>query len=66
MRKLLYGTFHFYYRENGVSTISSIDVINAYPKIMTDLASLCYASFILDLTYQVVRQSDAKEIMSLL
>lgn len=65
-RKLLYGTFHFYYRENGVSTISSIDVINAYPKIMTDLASLCYASFILDLTYQVVRQSEAKEIMSLL
>ena len=65
-RKLIYGTFHFYYRENGISTISSIDVINAYPKIMSDLASLCYATFILDLTYQVVKQSDNKEIIFLL
>ncbi len=65
-RKLLYGTFHFYYRENGISTLTSIDVINAYPKIMMDLESISYATLLLDLTNQVVSQSDSREIMPIL
>jgi len=65
-RKLLYGTFHFYYRENGISTLASVDVINAYPKIMMNLESISYATLLLDLTNQVVSQSDSKEIMPIL
>lgn len=65
-RKLLYGTFHFYYRENGISTLTSIDVINAYPKIMMNLESISYATLLLDLTNQVVSQSDSREIMPIL
>lgn len=65
-RKLLYGTFHFYYRENGISTLVSVDVINAYPKIMMNLESISYATLLLDLTNQVVSQSDSKEIMPII
>ncbi len=65
-RKLIYGTFHFYYKENGLSTLISIDVINDYPKTIMNLEKVVYASYLLDLTRQVVKQSKDKDIFSLL
>ena len=57
-RKLVYGTFHIYYKENGLSTLIGVDLINSFSKTMMDLERISYASFILDLSLQVVRQSD--------
>ena len=65
-RKLVYGTFHFYYKENSLSTLIGIDVINDYPKIVMNLESVVYASYLLDLTRQVVKQSKEKKILTLL
>ena len=65
-RKLVYGTFHFYYKENGISSLISIDVINDYPKTIMDLKRVVYASYLLDLTRQVVKQSKDKAILPLL
>ncbi len=65
-RKLVYGTFHFYYKENGLSTLISIDVINDYPKTIMNLKNVVYASYLLDLTKQVVKQSKDKSILPLL
>ena len=65
-RKLVYGTFHFYYKENGLSTLISIDVISDYPKTIMDLERVVYASYLLDLTRQVVKQSKDKAILALL
>ena len=31
-RKLVYGTFHIYYKEKGLSTLISVDVINSFSK----------------------------------
>ena len=39
-RKLVYGTFHFYYKENGLSTLISIDVISDYPKTIMNLENV--------------------------
>ncbi len=64
-RKLLYGVFHFYYKEKGLSTLISVDVLNSYPKTMMDLKNIVFASFLLDLTGQVVRQSEERSILSL-
>ena len=64
-RKMIYGTFHFYYKENGLSTLISIDLINDYHQILMDLESMVYSSVILDLTAQVVKQTESKEILSL-
>ncbi len=64
-RKLVYGVFHFYYKSNGLSTLISVDVIHDYPKTLMDLENIVYASIILDLTTQVVRQTDAKGILEL-
>lgn len=65
-RKLLYGTLHIYYKENGLSTLIGIDVINSFSKTIMDLEKISYASFILDLTYQVLKQNDSEEIFELL
>ena len=65
-RKLVYGVFHFYYKENGISSLISIDVINDYPKTIMDLKRVVYASYLLDLTRQVVKQSKDEAILPLL
>ena len=64
-RKLVYGVFHFYYKENGISSLISIDVINDYPKTIMDLKRVVYASYLLDLTRQVVKQSKDSNILPL-
>ncbi len=65
-RKLIYGKFNVYYKENGLSTLINIDVINSFSKTIMDLEKVSYASFILDLTYQVVKQNESEEIFELL
>ena len=65
-RKLLYGTFHIYYKENGLSTLIGVDVIQSFSKTVMDLEKVSYASFLLDLTYQVVKQTEEEEIFFLL
>lgn len=65
-RKLIYGTFHIYYKENGLSTLIGVDVMNSFSKTIMDLERISYASFMLDLTYQVIKQNDSEEIFYLL
>ena len=65
-RKLVHGTFHIYYKEKGLSTLIGVDVIHSFSNIVMDLEKISYASFILDLTNQVVRQNDSEEIFYLL
>ncbi len=65
-RKLLLGTIHIYYKPNGLSTLIGVDVINSYSKTLMDLEKISYASFILDLINQVLKQTDSSEIFDLL
>ena len=65
-RKLLLGTIHIYYKPNGLSTLIGVDVINSYSKTLMDLEKISYASFILDLINQVLKQTDDPNIFDLL
>lgn len=65
-RKLLYGTFHIYYKPNGLSTLIGVDVISSFSETLTDLERISYASYILDLTHQVLKQNEEEEIFDLL
>ncbi len=65
--KLVYGKINLYYKENGLSTLISIDVINSFSQITTNLEKISYASYLLDLTNQVLRQNnETSEIYDLL
>ena len=65
-RKLIYGKIHLYYKEKGLSTLISIDIINSFSNISTSLDKISYASYILDLTNQVIKQNDTEDIYFLL
>ena len=65
-RKLLLGNINIYYKENSLSTLISVDVINSYSKILMDLEKITYASFILDLTKQVIKQNIDSNIYDIL
>jgi len=65
-RKLIYGTFNVYYKEHGLSTLISIDLISSFQNILKDLEKISYASFILDLSLQVLRQNKDEDIYDLL
>lgn len=65
-RKLIYGTFNVYYKENGLSTLISIDVINSFSNTLMDLEKISYASYIIDLTNQVLKQNDSEDIFDIL
>ena len=64
-RKMIYGTFHIYYKENGLSTLIGVDVKNTYNNILTDLSKISYATYLLDLTKQVLRETDDSSIYDL-
>ena len=65
-RKLISGTFHVYYKENGLSTLIGVDLIQSFSKTLMDLEKVSFASFLIDLVYQVVKQNDDLEIFNLL
>ncbi len=65
-RKLVYGTFNIYHKDKGLSTLISVDVKSSFSNILSDLESVSYASFMLDLVLQVVRQTEDSSIFSLL
>lgn len=65
-RKLLYGKFHIYYKKEGLSTLKDVDVIHSFSKLLTDLKRVSYASFLLELISQVVRENDDVTILELL
>ena len=65
-RKLIYGTIHIYYKEKGLSTLIGVDVINSFSKTIMDLEKISYSSYILDLTNQVLKQTEDEEIFDLL
>lgn len=64
--KLTYGYFHVYYKEDGLSTLISVDVINDFNNIKTNLEKIGYVTYLLDLTNQVLKENDNKDIFNIL
>lgn len=56
--KLVYGNFNLYYKETGISTLISIDIIDTLRLIITDINKVSYVSYILDLTEQIFKEVD--------
>lgn len=67
--KLTYGTFNIYYKENKLSTLTSVDVINSLKEIKKDIKKIGYATYLCELIEQVLKQvvnpQDREEIFDL-
>lgn len=56
--KFTYGYFHVKYRDNKLSTLVDVDIINNLSNIKSDITLISYATYITELTNQVVKQND--------
>ena len=64
--KLTYGTFTMYYKEDSLSTLTSVDIIDNFKNIKKDITKISYASYLLDLATQVIKQNKCEDIFKLL
>ena len=64
--KMTYGIFHMHYKENKLSTLISVDVINNWKNIKKDISKISYASFLIELATQVMKQNNQEGIYHIL
>lgn len=64
--KLTYAKFTIYYKKDKLSILSEASIINNFSNIKKDIEKISYASFLLDLTNQVYKQSYDNEIYNIL
>ncbi len=64
--KLTYGKFTMYYKEDSLSTLTSVDIIDNFKNIKKDIIKISYSSYLLDLATQVMKQNKAEDIFKLL
>jgi len=56
--KLVYADFNVCYKENGISTLTSVDIVSNFDNIKLDIKKISYASFLTELTTQVYNQNN--------
>ena len=54
-----------YYKQEGLSVLISVDIINDFSNIKQDLFKIGYATFLSDLTNQVLKETSSNEIFDL-
>lgn len=64
--KLTYGYFHISFKENGLSTLIEVDVLNEFKNIKTDLTKIGYCSYLIDFARQVSKEEQTEEIFNIL
>ena len=63
--KFTYGFFYIYYKENKLSILSDVDIIEPFKNIHQDLTKISYLTYLCDLTNQVYKESNEKRIYDL-
>ncbi len=64
--KLTYAEFQIYYREGKLSTLICADIKNPFNNIKQDLLKVSYASFITELSMQVIKQTSKDNVFDIL
>ena len=60
--RFTYGIFHIYYKENKLSTLITVDILDNLTKIKNDITLISYMTYLTELTTQVIKQSNDYEI----
>ena len=64
--KLTYGYFHIKYKENGLSQLIEVDIIDSFKSIKKDINMTSYAIYILELADRVYKHEKNNNIYDLL
>lgn len=55
--KFTYGVFNIFYKENKLSQLISVDVVDSLRNIKKDIVGLSYLNYVTELTEQVLKQT---------
>lgn len=64
--KITYGYFHVNYKENGLSTLIEVDVIDMFKNIRKDINLMSYSMYLLELADRVYKHDEDNDIYNLL
>ena len=64
--KLTYGTFIIYYKENKISTLKEVSILDNFKNLKKDITSISYAAYMLELSEGVIKQNNNPHIFDLL
>lgn len=64
--RLTFGDFHIFYKEGKLSTLTSVDVKDTLKNIKKDIKKISYASYLLELTSSVYKQSEEEDLYEIL
>ena len=64
--KFTYGIFNIYYKENKLSTLKEVDIINNFKNIKKNINLIAYSTYLLDLSEQVYKQNNSRDIYNIL
>lgn len=64
--KYTYGYFYIYYKENKLSLLTQVDIINNFFNIKSDIVLIGYMTYLCDLSYQVLKENDTSQIFDIL
>jgi DNA repair protein RecO (recombination protein O) len=56
--KLTYGTFIIYYKKDKLSILKEVNIIDNFNNIRKDIELISYASYLVDLSYQVYKHNN--------
>lgn len=63
--KFTYGVYNIIYKENGLSRLVDADILDDFQNIKKDIVKVSYATFITELTLQVFKHEENKNIYEL-
>lgn len=64
--KFTYGIFNIYFKENKLSTLKEVDIINNFNNIKKDIKKIAFSTFLMDLVEQVYKHSNDNKLYDLL
>lgn len=64
--KFAYGTFHMYYKENGLSTLIDGDIKDYFINIKSDILLVSYLTYICELSTNVYKECENNDIYNLM
>ena len=63
--KLTYGRFSANLKPDGLSTLMAVDILDTFKNCKKDIEKVSYASFLLDLAYQVAKNSKEEAVFTI-
>ncbi len=64
--KFAYGTFHMYYKEEGLSTLIDGDIKDYFINIKSDIIKISYLTYICELSTNVYKESGSEDVYPLM